>query len=83
MAVPAAGYSSSCRRNSSEVEPGDDCAEGYARRVPAGDSGRLGLLPNCYNWGVDAITENTTAIREISFGAGDFRKSDSRALLHV
>jgi hypothetical protein len=33
MAVPAAGYSTSCRRNSSEVEPGDDCAEGQARRA--------------------------------------------------
>jgi hypothetical protein len=42
MAVPAAGYSTSCRRNSSEVEPGDDCAEGHTRWTSAGDSGRLG-----------------------------------------
>ena len=42
MAVLAAGYSTSCRQNSSEVEHGADSAEEHARRASVGDSGRLG-----------------------------------------
>jgi hypothetical protein len=42
LAGPAAEYSTSCRRNSSEVEHGANSTEGQARRALARDSGRSG-----------------------------------------
>jgi hypothetical protein len=65
------------------IAPCDRLLPMFQLRTFHGQTARNPKVRVADNWGVDAITENTTAIREISFGAGDFRKSDSRALLHV
>jgi hypothetical protein len=63
MAVLAAGYSTSYRRNSSEVEHGADSAEVQARRTSAEDPGRQGSEIGGVEGTVGRLTDETDYVR--------------------